>query len=313
MSTMEEFAKRVEKDLAIPNLPQFRTKEEIIEHARQRLAARRNKSASGYIQGDAVSGVNTGTAVRGNQGNGRGDTTDRIRADTEGRSQAHPVYARDGRDAIGARGSNGYFDDVTIRDRVNANGGAGTNQHDGSTGATGEQQVHAAPGKRTRGSGLGGFRSKMKTYVNTAFAPIEKESPPKVTAAPRGRAAAPARGGKWRPLSEAEAAQLYPKLIQYIKWQSEHLDQFIIATTKGHDPTIEIWSDLDDAEIEILADYLIGRGRRDGTTAQAVRFAGEVLDRIKVAIIVLPRVYRTVNIYLARGLDIQIFVNPYKS
>lgn len=310
---MEEFAKRVEQNLAIPNLPQYKSKEEVIEYARARLAAKRNKSASGYIQGDAIAGGNTGATVRGNQGNGGSDTADRIRANAEGRPQAYAVHAGNGRDAIRAGGSNGYFDNATIRDRKYADSGAGPNQYDGSAGDVGEQQVHATKRKGTRGGGLGAFRSKMKTYVNTAFAPIEKESSPKVTTAPRGRAAAPARGGKWRPLSEAEAAQLYPKLIQYIKWQSEHMDQFIIATTKGHDPTIEIWSDLDDAEIEILADYLIARGRRDGTTAQAVRYAAEIIDRIKVAIIVLPRVYRTVNIYLARGLDIQIFVNPYKS
>lgn len=311
MSTiMEEFAKRTEKDLAVPNLPQFKNKEEVVEHARQRLAAKRNRAATGSVQGTAGFGSDTESAIRSHQGNGRSYTADRIRANTEGRPQAYAVHAGDGRDAAGTRSSNGYFDDVTIRNRVDAGVRTGPDQHDGSTGYTGEPEVHAPSRKGARGGGLKGFRSKMKTYVNTAFAPIEKESSPKVTAAPQRRAAAPARGGKWRPLSEAEAAQLHPKLVQYITWQSEHLDQFIIATTKGHDPTIEIWADLDEAEIEILADYLINRGRRDGTTAQAVRYAAEILDRIKVAVIVLPRVYRTVNVYLARGLDIQIFVRP---
>lgn len=302
MSTMEDLTKRIEEGLSHPGLPQFKSKQEIEEYARQRLAAKRNRSAGNDLQGSAVSGANTDTAIRGDQGNDRGSTEYGAGNNAARGTQAYTVHAGDGRDAYGTGGANGYTNNAPISDRVNADSGTRPNQYDRPASTTSQPAVHAPKRKG------GGFRSKLSSYYKEAFAPIEKESPQKVTAAPRGRAAAPSRGGKWRPLSDAEAAAIYPKLTQYIKWQSDHLDQFIIATTKGHDPTIEIWSDLDDAEIEILADYLISRGRRDGTTAQAVRYAAEILDRIKVAVIVLPRVYRTVNLYLARGLDIQVFV-----
>ena len=314
---MEEFQKRVESELVHPNLPQFKTKEEIIENARARLAAKRDRTTTGSVQGTAGSSGGTESAIRRYQGNGRSNPDDRIRANTEGRPQTYPVHAGDGRDAPGAGSVDGHSNNASISDRVDADSGTRPYQYDGSAGGVSERQIYAAPGARKKRSarsvvgdavkGVKRVKDSAQGFYEKAFAPMQ----PEVVTTKRGSKAPPAAPGKrWRPLSGEEANTLRPKLIEYITWQSEHLDQFIIATTKGHDPTIEIWSDLTDEEIEVLADYLISRGRSDGTTAQAIRYAATILDRIKVAIIVLPRVYRTVNIYLARGLDIQIFVRP---
>ena len=311
MSTMEEFSKRVEKDMAVPNLPQFATKEEIIEYARKRLADKRNRAITGVIQGATSTGSPSEDTVRSNQGDSGGGAANSTGAGAERGTQAYPVYAGDGRDAPGTGSSDGYSNNSPVGDRVNAGGGAGPDQYDRSASGLSEPAVYAPSGGASSRKGLGsGFRSKMKTYASAAFAPIDK---PKAAKAPTGtrRGASepvPPSSKKWRPLSSEEAAKLYPKLVEYITWQSEYLDQFIIATTKGHDPTIEIWSNLDKAEIEILADYLIQRGRSDGTTAQAVRFASVLLDRVKVALIVLPRAYSTVNLYLVRGFDLSVFM-----
>ena len=105
-------------------------------------------------------------------------------------------------------------------------------------------------------------------------------------------------------LTDTETVKLRPKLIEYLTWQTEHMDQFIIATTVGHDHDIEIWSDLSEAEIEILADFLLNRGKQDIRTANTVRYISEIMDKIKLGIILAPRVYRTIMIYIERGFSI---------
>lgn len=301
---MEDFRKRVEKNLGVPNLPQFSNKEEILEHARARLAAKRGRSAPGSVQGTASVGSDTEDSIRRDQGNGGGGTADRIRADAEGGTQAYPLYAGDGRDAAGARGSNGHSYQSTIGNRVDADGRISFNKYDGSTGGVSEPAVHADKGKRKSG----GFRSRVKSFTDAAFAPIEQA--PKSTKSPKSSASAPSSGGKkWRVLTNAEADELRPRLIQYLTWQSEHADDFIMATTVGHQPVV-IWSNMDDAEIEIVADFLIARGKKDVRVAEGVRLAAEILDRIKVAFIVLPRAYQTINTYFSRGFDVKIFVRP---
>lgn len=120
------------------------------------------------------------------------------------------------------------------------------------------------------------------------------------------------QGGKQKPkgsgktLSDGEALRLRPKLIEYMIWQTEHMDQFIIATTVGHDPSIVIWSNLSVDEIEIIVDYLLSRAKFDARTASAVRYASVFLDRIKLGLIILPRVYYTVMAYVTRGLSISL-------
>jgi hypothetical protein len=104
-------------------------------------------------------------------------------------------------------------------------------------------------------------------------------------------------------LSDVEAARVRPKLIEYLLWQTEHMDQLIIATTKGHQP-VEIWSTIDKTDAEIIADFMIARGRQDVRAAQAVRYLSVFIDRLKLGLIILPRAYQTVMTYFARGIGI---------
>ncbi len=109
-------------------------------------------------------------------------------------------------------------------------------------------------------------------------------------------------------LTDAEAIKMRPKLVEYFIWQSEHLDQFIIATSGGHDDSIVIWSDLSYDEIEILVDFLIQRGKSNARTAVAVRYASVMLDRVKLGLIVLPRMYKMFMIYMTRGFSMKLTV-----
>lgn len=309
--TEDEYKLQIEDGLSV-EVPVFKTKEEILQNARERNAAKRlrdsNKLSSDTHQGTTIASQPVQSAVYSDQGYYRGGAEHSTGADAQGRNETQHVYAGDGRDEAGERGSNGYTNNPTIIHREPPNGGGSSYQYDGPTGRPGREPIFTkkTSGKKAVG---GGVKSRMKAFVHTAFGPDESKEEEKA-AQPKKQPnyKGPQPKGKYATMSEDEAEKLRPKLIMYITWQSEHLDQFIIATTKGHDPTIEIWSNMDEAEIEILADYLLLRSRRDPITAQAVRFAAEILERIKVGIIVLPRVYRTVTLYFARGLDIPIWV-----
>ena len=106
-------------------------------------------------------------------------------------------------------------------------------------------------------------------------------------------------------LTDAEVLRLRPKLVEYVLWQAEHADQFIIATTSNHDPSIEIWGDITVDEAEIIVDYLLSRGKTDIRTAQAVRYASTLIDRLKLGLIIGPRAYKTAMIYIQRGFSIR--------
>lgn len=108
-----------------------------------------------------------------------------------------------------------------------------------------------------------------------------------------------------RKLTDAEIIQLRPKLIESLIWQSEHMDQFIEATTKGHE-SVTIWSDLDRDEIEIVADFLLERGKKSERTAQVVRNMSTLMLRIKLGMISLPRAYKTFATYIERGFSISL-------
>lgn len=128
---------------------------------------------------------------------------------------------------------------------------------------------------------------------------------------PKKKSSGTSKKVEGRKLTDAEVIKMRPKLIQLIVWQSEHLDEFISATTRGHAP-VEIWSTLDYDDAEILADYLISRARVDERAAVAVRYAATIMDKIKLGIIVGPRLYQTMLTYFDRGFSIgPIFQRRY--
>lgn len=108
-----------------------------------------------------------------------------------------------------------------------------------------------------------------------------------------------------RKLSDIEAIKLKPRIIEFLTWTTDNIDNFIIATTKGHDETIVIWSDMQEGEIEILADFFIQRGKNNGQSAQLVRNMAVFMERIKLAVIIAPRMYKTAMAYIERGISLR--------
>lgn len=106
-------------------------------------------------------------------------------------------------------------------------------------------------------------------------------------------------------LSDAEAIRLRPKLVELVIWQTEHMDQFIIATTRGHNPNIIIWSNITPDEAEIIVDYLIARSKVDARFAVAIRQAATFMDRLRLALIIMPRMYATFMVYMQTGISIK--------
>jgi hypothetical protein len=108
---------------------------------------------------------------------------------------------------------------------------------------------------------------------------------------------------KTRVFTEVSVAKSRSKLIEALTWGSEHLDEFIQATTKGHE-TVSIWSSMTLEEIEIIADSMLSRAKVDSKAAYTVNKILDLYDRIKVHVIILPRVYETFMIYITRGVGL---------
>jgi hypothetical protein len=106
-------------------------------------------------------------------------------------------------------------------------------------------------------------------------------------------------------LTDSEVIRLRPKMVELVLWQTEHMDQFIIATTRGHNPNIIIWSDMTPEEAEIIVDYLMSRGKVDARFAVAVRQAAQFMDRLRLALIIMPRMYATFMTYMQNGISIR--------
>jgi hypothetical protein len=113
-----------------------------------------------------------------------------------------------------------------------------------------------------------------------------------------------AQAEKPKPLTETEAAKVRQTLIDAIKWWAEHLDEFIVASTKGHQP-VEIWSELDDEDAEVLAEVLLAQGKRSARVAQRVRGIVNTYDELRVALILAPKAWRTLQTYMQRGFSIR--------
>lgn len=152
------------------------------------------------------------------------------------------------------------------------------------------------------GTRIAGKRNNFTEGIKNAFTPItsfvKKQNQDKQKDTKKDRRS------DYKKLNDTEAIKIRPKLIEFFKWSSDHLDEFIQATTKGHQ-SVEIWSTLEEEEIEILVDFLIQRGKTNPETAQLVRNMSVLMDRIKLAVIIVPRMYQTALTYINRGISIK--------
>ena len=65
-----------------------------------------------------------------------------------------------------------------------------------------------------------------------------------------------------------------------------------------------IWQDLDRKDAGIIANFMLERAKSDKQMAYIVREMVGLKDRLQIALIILPRLYKTLLTYLERGVGI---------
>lgn len=96
-----------------------------------------------------------------------------------------------------------------------------------------------------------------------------------------------------------------PLLIRTVMWTSEHLDYGIEAITKGHQ-SVEIWSNIEYDDAEILVDAFLEAGQKSERWASAVRQVMDYEKRIKLGTILIPRAVKSIVHLFTYGIDVRI-------
>lgn len=253
------------------DLTPLKNKESYLDAARKRHAG----SSSGG-----------GTEITGNtlRGTISVNTSDDRGFENEGPGTSQSIYGGDGSEESGEREPDGFSQQFRRNSVKSPRSNSGVYQSE-------------RPASKSFWSGV---KDTAKQYSNAIKTEPKKR-----------KSAGAAKKGESRKLTDTEAVRLRPKLIEFIIWQSEHLDDFISATTKGHAP-IEIWSTIDRDDAEIIADFLISQAKVNDGAAVAVRYAATIMEKIKLGIIIGPRVYHTMMAYIERGFSIgPIFQRRY--
>jgi hypothetical protein len=95
-------------------------------------------------------------------------------------------------------------------------------------------------------------------------------------------------------LSKKEVEDLKEPLMAALRDDCQYLDEFLWWYSKDPEKP-QIWSDLDDEEIEVLTRMLLRRGERSPVAANAVRNIVDGADYISTAVIMVPRMIKTMQ------------------
>ena len=93
-------------------------------------------------------------------------------------------------------------------------------------------------------------------------------------------------------LSKREAEELEDPFKAALKDDCKYADQFLWWYSKDASQP-QIWSDMDNEEIDTLATVLLKRAQRSAATAAFVRNVVDGADYISTAVILVPRVMKT--------------------
>ena len=111
-----------------------------------------------------------------------------------------------------------------------------------------------------------------------------------------------------RPLTAAEAEELHDTYHQALAGLFEMSDQVIHWTAGGKDTreAVEIWSTIDDDDIDIIVEVRLQDARTSARAAAGVRRTIAAYRKIKIGGIVLPRAFQTIALYSEEGIDIPL-------
>lgn len=106
-------------------------------------------------------------------------------------------------------------------------------------------------------------------------------------------------------LTIAEVNKNREKLIHLMLLTSEHMDHAISAVTKGHHE-IEIWSNLERIDCEILVDAYLAAGQKSARVAVMVRKTIEYSEKAQLGVILVPRIYKSIVYMVKTGISVQL-------
>lgn len=89
-------------------------------------------------------------------------------------------------------------------------------------------------------------------------------------------------------------------LIEALEEAAVQADRFISDTNRARTHVI-IWSNMDEQEVETLADYMLSRGVQNKAAAAVVRGVVQVWSDIEVMVILGPRFWDTFMAYRNGG------------
>ena len=101
-------------------------------------------------------------------------------------------------------------------------------------------------------------------------------------------------------LSERELGKIRVALGNLLRTAFRYTDQGMSATNRKH-AAATVWSDMDDAEIGILVEFIIQRGQVNKTAAQVARGLASLSDQTQVLMVLGPRLIQSVLFYRFNG------------
>lgn len=251
-----------------------------MEYARRQSVE--NSSGDSNLSGNIRSTISTGEQSATNGA----DNYQRDR--TERRETPSGIHGRDGSTESSTRSTNSTD---TVSRPI---GGVSTGSNSSNDQSGGSINFEQSTTKR------GGLSSKFQPFMRAVKQVVPRQN--SATQSTSRRTTATSKRGK--KLTEAEAIKVRDRLIKVLIWETDHADKFIQATTRGHNP-VHIWSTMSRYECEVIADWLIARGKQNEVAADVVRGMSEFLEQIQVAIIITPRLWYTGQTYLQRGFSLR--------
>lgn len=116
------------------------------------------------------------------------------------------------------------------------------------------------------------------------------------------RAAPPAMRFRWddKPLSASEAKDLEPKVKGMLSFIFRYTDKGISVTNRER-AKAEIWQDIDDEDLDIIATHLVDMAKASRVVATAVRKLSNSYRLLQIGLITTPRFIQTAQFYSQHG------------
>jgi DNA-directed RNA polymerase subunit F len=101
-------------------------------------------------------------------------------------------------------------------------------------------------------------------------------------------------------LTDREAKELRPKMLDAVRNLSDNADE-LLSTTNRAQAHAEIWSTMDEQDIETLTDALLMLGQRSAPVAGVVRMVADTMLGWQAMLILGPRLWQTARWYPQHG------------